>query len=591
MSIQKIFALLLTVAMIATSLASCGLFSKTENTTPAETTAAQTTPAETTAPAEITTPAETTLPTETTPEETTTAPEDEVPPEPVIVTPTSISIEAGNSAIENFAVAELKWYLAAKNRPVSDDGYPIVFSIDPVLLAADSYMIEVADDCLCITGGNERGFAYGFYTFLENYIGVHFYAADTVVVDDKELVFVGGELFTPAMQILRNPWYPIEVLPEKDGGNESGKRMSKTLTLGTITGNGGVAQPCLTDPENLPRAIKYVSDFLAATPGLETLAFAPNDASDYYCQCPNCARIDKEEGSHAGTYIRFINALIEAVAADYPTVQFEINIRTYLQNAPAITKPTKGVSVRISTAGCHANHPITNAACPECVAFTQGLKTWGELCDSVNLEYVLTSTTNYIPTFANLGTLQENMRFFAESGTKSIYCSGNFACPSGEFGELRVYLISKLLLDPMMSEETYYAYMDEFLAAYYGDGWEYIRKYIDKTTELAADGQQTAIGNPFDAITQEEYLANEETFDEWWNKAEELAGDRIEFVKRARYQWRYIKLCLHPNAEDAQALIADVSKADAKVAWREKQWNVDSASDLSLAPTEWKYKS
>ena len=174
---------------------------------------------------------------------------------------------------------------------------------------------------------------------------------------------------------------------------------------------------------------------------------------------------------------------------------------------------------------------------------------------------------------------------------KSIYCSGNFACPSGEFGELRVYLISKLLLDPMMSEETYYAYMDEFLAAYYGDGWEYIRKYIDKTTELAADGQQTAIGNPFDAITQEEYLANEETFDEWWNKAEELAGDRIEFVKRARYQWRYIKLCLHPNAEDAQALIADVSKADAKVAWREKQWNVDSASDLSLAPTEWKYKS
>lgn len=579
MSIQKIFALLLTVAMIATALASCNLFSKTENTTPAETTAAPTTPTETTAPAET-----------TTPEETTTAPEDQVPPEPVIVTPTSISIEAGNSAIENFAVAELKWYLAAKNMPVSDDGYPIVFCIDPNF-AEDSYVISVYEDALYIIAGNERGFAYGFYTFLENYIGVHFYAADTVVVDDKELVFVGGELFTPAMQILRNPWYPIEVLPEKDGGNASGKRMSKTLTLGTITGNGGIAQPCLTDPENLPRAIKYVSDFLAATPGLETLSFAPVDGSDYYCQCPNCVRIDKEEGSHAGTYIRFIKALIEAVAADYPTVQFEINIRTYLQNAPAITKPTKGVSVRISTAGCHANHPITNTACPECVAFTQGLKTWGELCDSVNLEYVLTSTTNYIPTFANLGTLQENMRFFAESGIKSIYCSGNFACPSGEFGELRVYLISKLLVDPMMSKETYYAYMDEFLAAFYGDGWEYIRKFIDKTTELAADGSQTAADGPFAAITQEEYLANEATFDEWWNKAEELAGDRIEFVKRARYQWRYIKLCLHPNAEDAQALIADVSRADAKVAWREKQWNVDSASDLSLAPTEWKYKS
>lgn len=581
MSIQKIFALLLAVAMLTMPLASCNLFQKAENTTPAQTTPTETTPAQTT-------PAETTA--TTTPEDTTSEDEPIIPPEPIVVKPTSVSIVAGNSAIENFAVAELKWYLAAKNIPVSDDGYPIVFSISSDM-AADSYLIEVTNECLSIVGGNARGFAYGFYTFLENYIGVHFYAADTVVVDDKEVVFTGCDSFTPTMQILRNPWYPIESLPEKDGGNASGTRMSKTLTLGTITSNGGVAQPCLTDPENLPKAIKYVSDFLASTPGLETLSFAPVDGSDYYCQCPNCARIDKEEGSHAGTYIRFINAILDAVKADYPTVQFEINIRTYLQTAPAITKPTEGVSVRISTAGCHATHPITDASCPECVAFTQGLKTWGELCDSVNLEYVLTSTVDYIPTFANLGTLRENMRFFAESGIQSIYCSGNFACPSGEFGELRVYLMSKLLVDPFMSEEQFNTYMNDFLKSFYGEGWENIRKFIDKTTELAADGKQTAQDGPFAGITEEEYLENEETFDAWWDAAEAAAGERIDFVKRARYQWRYIKLCLHPNAEDAQALIADVGNANAKVSWREKQWNVDESSDLSKAPTEWKYKS
>ena len=565
MSMKKIFALLLTVAMLVATFASCAA-----PAAPAQTDNNRLDSAQTPNPA--------------TSSNTSTALSTK--------TITSVNITAGSSAIENFAVAELKWYFAKKDITVSESGYPIVLSINSAV-AADGYKIEANDNGLTIQGGTERGLAYGFYSFLEKFVGVHFYAADTVVVDDAAFEIGTGVLdeFTPSFDIQRNPWYPIEALPEKDGGNASGKRMSKTLTLGTVTGNGGIAQPCLTDPENLPKAITYVKNFLASTPGLQTLSFAPVDGSDYYCQCPNCARIDKEEGSHAGTYIRFINAIINAVAADYPTVQFEINIRTYLQTAPAITKPVEGVSVRISTAGCHATHAITDASCPESVAFREGLQTWGSLCDSVHLEYVLTAAVDYVPTFANLGTLRENMRFFAESGIQSIYCSGNFACPSGEFSELRVYLISKLLIDPMMSEEEFDTHMNNFLKAYYGQGWEYVRKFIDKTTELAADGHQSASDGPFAGITAEEYLANEETFDAWWDQAETLAGDRVDFVQRARYQWRYIKLCLHPNEADARALIADLATATAKVSWREKQWNVDDSSDLTKAPTEWKYKS
>lgn len=562
---KKIFALLLTVAMLVATFASCAAPAAPTQTDNNRLDLAQT-------------------PNPATSSNTSTALSTK--------TITSVNITAGSSAIENFAVAELKWYFTKKNITVSESGYPIVLSINSAV-AADGYKIEANDNGLTIQGGTERGLAYGFYSFLEKFVGVHFYAADTVVVDDAAFEIGTGVLdeFTPSFDIQRNPWYPIEALPEKDGGNASGKRMSKTLTLGTVTGNGGIAQPCLTDPENLPKAITYVKNFLASTPGLQTLSFAPVDGSDYYCQCPNCARIDKEEGSHAGTYIRFINAIINAVAADYPTVQFEINIRTYLQTAPAITKPVEGVSVRISTAGCHATHAITDASCPESVAFREGLQTWGSLCDSVHLEYVLTAAVDYVPTFANLGTLRENMRFFAESGIQSIYCSGNFACPSGEFSELRVYLISKLLIDPMMSEEEFDTHMNNFLKAYYGQGWEYVRKFIDKTTELAADGHQSANDGPFAGITAEEYLANEETFDAWWDQAETLAGDRVDFVKRARYQWRYIKLCLHPNEADARALIADLATATAKVSWREKQWNVDDSSDLTKAPTEWKYKS
>ncbi len=552
MSIKKIFALLLAVAMLAAMLVSCNDPNNGDQTTP-----------------------------------------DSNEQTPTPITLSNVKLIAGDTAIENFAVAELNWYFAAKNITVSDSGYPITLKIDSSVAAEGGYKMEATENGLTIAGGNERGLAYAVYSFLDDFVGVHFFAADTVIVDDGEATITTGVMdeFDPAFEILRNPWYPIERLAQKDGGNTTENRFSKTLTLGTLTGNGGVAQPCLTDPENLPRAIKYVRNYLASAPGVEQIAFAPNASSDLYCQCPNCARIDNEEGSHAGSYIRFINAIIEDVSPDFPNVKYEINIRTYLQKAPALTKPAGNTSVRLSTAGCCINHPLTDADCENSVAFTQSLSAWSELCQSVHLEYVLTSTTDYIPVFANFGSLRQNMRFFAESGIKSVYCSGNFACPSGEFGELRVYLISKLLVDPMMSEEEYYAYMDSFLKGFYGEGWEYIRKFIDKVIELAADGHQTISDSALLAVTADEYYENRKTFDEWWNKAEELAGDRIDFVKRARYQWRYVKLLVRPDSLEAQKLINDVTNPKARVAWREKQWNVDMSSDLFASPDQWIYKS
>ena len=144
--------------------------------------------------------------------------------------------------------------------------------------------------------------------------------------------------------------------------------------------------------------------------------------------------------------------------------------------------------------------------------------------------------------------------------------------------------------------------MDEFLKAYYVDGWMYIRQFINKTTALAANGGfeiqsdesegkavcgQGIYGHPLTAITRSEYLANEELFDELWTKAELLAGDRVENVKRSKMQWRLTKLFLHPDAEKAQQLIDDAKAAG--VVWREGLFNVQPESDLSQSPYFWKY--
>jgi hypothetical protein len=153
-----------------------------------------------------------------------------------------------------------------------------------------------------------------------------------------------------------------------------------------------------------------------------------------------------------------------------------------------------------------------------------------------------------------------------------------------------------------MSREEYSNHMNEFLKAYYGEGWESIRAFIDKTSELAANGGYKLDGNeketnavcgqgiydhPLTVITREEYLEHEALFEEWWNTALSLAGDRREFVERSMMQWRLTKLYLHPDAIEAQKLIDDAKAAG--VVWKEGQFNVQPESYLSKSPCFWKY--
>ena len=130
---------------------------------------------------------------------------------------TSVNITCGKSAIENFAAAELRWYLAKKNIPLADDGYGIALKLDDSV-AQNGYQIIADENGLVIAGGNERGLAYGLYAFLEKFVGVRIYSPDTEVIDDSDVMIGVGVLdtFDPAFEIIRNPWYPIERLAEKN---------------------------------------------------------------------------------------------------------------------------------------------------------------------------------------------------------------------------------------------------------------------------------------------------------------------------------------------------------------------------------------
>ena len=558
-----------------------------------------------------------TTPEETTPEQTT--PEEEVLFPPTEKELTSVSIASGDSDTEKLAAAELQKHLEIKGVSISPEGFPIVLSIDGTL-GDDAYRIvgkaNLNGDASCeeyinITGGNGRGVFYGVVRFLEEYAGTRFftYELETHTTDPVVLPETISIDYQPVFEYRYTSWNamskdPLFCVKSGMNGNHGGitDNMGGHLsyasglgvhTLGTLSETtypypGYAPNPCLSDPEVLATVIKNVRAALAKEPNTNIISVSQTDKEEY-CTCERCAAIDAEEGSPSGTMLRFVNAVADAIAEEYPNVIVDTLAYKYTRKAPTKTVPRDNVCVRLCSIECHFNHPLTTETCSICSAFREDIVAWNEICDNLYIWDYTTDFSYYLSFFPNLYVLRENMRFYAEHNVKGMFEQGNSQGPSGEFGELRAFLLAKLMMYPYMTEEEYFALMDEFLAAYYGGGWTYIRQYIDTLSEFALKGAgHTIYHAPFTAVTEYEYRALEYGLNRFWRLAEKNAGDRVEYVKRSRLHWRYTELMLNPDEEKALQFIKEVEGLG--MAWREGRYHVNiQASELYKRPSMWVY--
>lgn len=573
---------------------------------------------------EVTTPEQTTTPEATTPEQTTPDTTIEVPPEPITMKLTSVKIVTGTDKSVAYAGAELLSYLTKKGITVTADGFPISIEIDETL-GMDSFLIEASLEeniGMTIKGGNSRGVLYAVYRFLEKYAGFRYFTPDLETYTEDDVVIPEGIVmeYTPQILSRRFNWHGASssidwlvknaidstAIPETLGGAYLNYGGLFVHTIAPLFGTKYpyptyATNPCLTDPEIFNTVLANLRKELEKNPAM-TIASVSQTDYEQSCYCPNCAKIAEEEGSYSGVWIQFVNRIAEALEEDYPDLIIDTLAYKNTQSPPKNIKPHKNVCVRLCSITCCFTHPLDDPNCPKNKKFHDDLVGWGKICDNVHVWDYTTNFHYYISTFANFGVIQKNMKFFAENNVTAMFPQGNSQGASGEFGELRAYLLAQLMWNPYMTEEEYYGYMDDFLKAYYGEGWQNIRAFIDKTTELAANGGykingdetegnavcgQGIYGHPLTAITRQEYLDNEAYFDELWANALALAGDREEYVARSMMQWRLTKLYLHPNAEEAQKLIDDAKAAG--VVWKEGQLNVNPNSDLSKSPYYWTY--
>jgi len=499
---KKLLALLLALAMLIPTLAACG------NDTPDETdpdTGAET-PAETDAgtPAEIS--------------DTVELVKDGVS-EYVIV--------RGENATEDEikASTELQSYLkqiSGAELPIVTDCTPAVEKeivigltnrekegqFDRAELEYDGFIIKTEAGKLWLVGGEVKGTLYAAYELLEAYLGCRFYTSDLEKVPEQKTITLSIE------EDKQIPVFPIRQTgrggvdatlrdkfrwraPDYAGGG------SHTLpALGEVgTGNGSIEpDPCLLSEEVYQTVLKNVRAQLAAKPNADIISVSQTDGPDGDgCDCKECVAF-KEENGISGYYLQFVNRVAEEIADEYP----DVLIHTFAYKATS--EPPKNdivaadnVMVQLCTHDSCFSHPLA-----ECDVIGRGnesnidvflsepaedvnrrdiqdlLERWSKVCKNLSLWDYTENFELYPLDMPCLDVMWQNYELFAQYDITYFYVNSDGGMGRDvNFNALKAYLLGKLMWNPAMGEEQYYAHMDEFLEAYYGPGWKYIREHID----------------------------------------------------------------------------------------------------------------
>ena len=187
-----------------------------------------------------------------------------------------------------------------------------------------------------------------------------------------------------------------------------------------------------------------------------------------------------------GSLLTFVNRIADDIKDDYPHVYVDTLAYRYTRKAPKTIVPRDNVIIRLCSIECCFCHPLDDPNCPHNVEFKKDIEEWAAICDNLYIWDYTYNAETYFTFFPNFDVLWDNVQFYKDHNVTGVFLEGQQVSVSGEFAELRSYLLAKLLWDPDMTEEEYYACMDEFLQYYYGAGWEHIRAYIDATTAAAA---------------------------------------------------------------------------------------------------------
>lgn len=473
--------------------------------------------------------------------------------------------------VRDNSTAQEKEIIVGKTNRESENTY----SINRKELGDEGLSFFVFEEKLIIAGGEKRGTLYGVYTFLEEVLGFRWFSKNLTVVPENKDISVRRSLNVkqvPCFEFRDLSWkasydenyrvarkintnFPL-TLSEKNGGGQTGIGLGHSFDYllpaseyfqshpeyYALTENGirETRQPCLSNPDVIKIITENTLALVRKNPNANFVSVSQNDNEDF-CRCENCKAIDDAEGSHSGTLVRLLNAVADEVAKEFPNTYVQTLSYNHTRMAPKLTRLRDNIIIHLCSDETCFSHPIEE----EClvdkydVTFVEALDSWKEHTDNIYVYDYTTNFSHYSTPFPNFHVLQKNMQFFAENKISGVWEEG---CPhmeyNGEFSHLKAYIISKLLWDPYTDVDKH---MNEFMRAFYGKGYQEIRKYIDFSSDRARLNHIEMWASPTKIATFTS--ADLKKIDSWWDKAESLAENEFQLnnLEASKIQIRYYK--------------------------------------------------
>ncbi len=474
----------------------------------------------------------------------------------------------------------------------------------------EGYYFLCEEKNLYITGNGERGTLYGVYSFLEDYVGIRYYTPSCERILKSEKATVPADLdvyFKPAFRFRDCFWYEA-FDPEFSAKQKINSCVSRDLdsfgggvtyadnsvhTLGALAGTGNIP-PCLTNEDVYGNVLNNAKKWLESYPSADIISISQNNGNgtSKMCTCEECSAINSKEETSAAAFLMFVNKLADDLKKNDPDIYIDALLSENVGRPPKTVRPASNVIIRLSSVDACFSHAVN-----ECSAnrIDEDIQAWGKICKNL---YVWDYTTNfmfYLSPFPNLFTIYDNIKFYAENNVTGVFEQGNYHCESGEFGELRAYLLSKLLWDPTMTKEEYIGHMCDFLEGYYGEGWEYIYEYINKTSEAAAESHMlvsTGVKNIMGkGKSSEELAAFAVELSNLWTRAYNATTETVcrRHVEKSKIQIDYYTMYITWNEEKHPALLEstyEIMKKYNITHFREGK-EIPSLDSFDSSPSTW----
>lgn len=363
-----------------------------------------------------------------------------------------------------------------------------------------------------LNGSEKRGKFYAACSFLEEEMDIH-YLGQNVWVGNRDLksIAIKDRVFKPKFSN-RSVFYSNSLDPYFSSRNRINLWYDKNITFSEIGGNdvGGPSgthtydqlvpkekyyfnhpefysdqfntkrdikdctQLCLTNDQVFKIAKENILIYLKNNKDTDYINIAANDCNNT-CSCDKCNKINLEESSNFGTLARFLNKMSDELIPLYPKIKLITLSYLDLYKAPVKTKLKNNITVRISTDTTSWNRPFKKIRDDN--NFKNRVDNWKKVCKNLWVYDYGCNFGEYFMIHPSIYNIADNLKFYSELGFSGVTIESFYENSGVEESELRVYLYSKLLVNP---ENKIDSIINQFCNKYYGiEAGKLLKQYYD----------------------------------------------------------------------------------------------------------------